>query len=63
MTALKTVSTRRGRMRQHLDPQRPGDEAIFLAYVRAAHSGVWRARAAALYALVRALARRDQVGA
>ena len=63
MTAVKTVSTRRGRMRQHLEPHKPGDNAIFLAYVRAAHSGAWHVRAAALYALVRALMRRDQVRA
>jgi acyl-CoA reductase-like NAD-dependent aldehyde dehydrogenase len=63
MTAVKTVSTRRGRMRQHLEPHEPGDNAIFLAYLRATHSGAWRVRAAALYALVRALARRNQVRA
>jgi hypothetical protein len=50
-------------MRQHLEPHEPGDDAIFLAYLRAAHSGAWRVRAAAIYALVRALARRNQVRA
>ena len=60
LTAVKTVSIRTGRMLQHLDPLKPGDAALFLSYVRAAHAGTWRARAAGLYALALALARRER---
>ena len=60
MTAIKTVSLRRARMRQYLDPLRPGDEAIFLGYLRAVHARSWRTRAGALVALVAALSRRGR---
>ncbi len=63
LTAVKTVSIRKGRMLRHLDPPKPGDDAIFLSYVRAAHAGTWRARAAGLYGLALALARRERAQA
>ena len=63
MTAVKAVTIRRGQMLQHLDPPQPRDASIFLAYVRAAHAGTWRARAAGLLALARALIGREQVPA
>ncbi len=63
LTAVKTVSIRRGRMLQHLDPPRARDASIFLSYLRAAHAGTWRARAAGLYALACALARRERARA
>jgi len=63
MTAIKAVSTRRGRMLQHLDAPRPGDQAIFLGYLRAAHAGSWRARARAFFDLAAALVRRGRPSA
>lgn len=60
MTAIKTVSVRKGRMLQHLDPVRPEDESLFLGYLRAAHGATWRGRAAAAGSLIAALARRGR---
>jgi acyl-CoA reductase-like NAD-dependent aldehyde dehydrogenase len=52
MTVAKTVSIRRGRLRPHLDPPRPGDEARFAALITTLH-GAARERMAALRGLVR----------
>jgi len=37
MTTLKTIAVRRSRFLPHLEPTRPGDEALFSEYIRAAH--------------------------
>jgi acyl-CoA reductase-like NAD-dependent aldehyde dehydrogenase len=58
MTAIKTVSIRRGRHLQHLEPMRPGDEALFLGYLRAGHARSLRARASGLISMCIAAVRR-----
>jgi acyl-CoA reductase-like NAD-dependent aldehyde dehydrogenase len=53
MTTVKSVSVRRGRFRPHLQPKKPGDEALMVAMTRLLH-GPWRARAGAFGAFIRA---------
>ncbi len=58
MTTLKTIQTRRGNFLPHLHAERPGDEALFSAYLRAAHGSSMGARLRALFALLRQLRHR-----
>jgi acyl-CoA reductase-like NAD-dependent aldehyde dehydrogenase len=58
MTAVKVVGVRRGRWRPHLEAPRPGDEALFRAYLRAVHGGTWLGRLRGWWALLRGLIRR-----
>ena len=51
MTVPKTVSTRHGRFRPHLDMATPNDAALF-AHMTALLHGTWRGRLAALRGLV-----------
>ena len=51
MTAIKTVSVRRGRFRPQLDPPRPDDAARFAHLLALLHGG-WRERRAAVLGLV-----------
>jgi len=60
MTRIKTVSVRRGRFRPYYDPVRPGDEALFASYGRAAHGGEWRTRLVGLQDMVRLIRRRGR---
>ena len=58
MTALKTVSLRRGRFRPHFDAPRADDEALFRSYLEAAHGATLGARAKAVSRLLGLLRRR-----
>lgn len=44
MTAVKTISTRRGRFRPHLTPSGPKDATRFAAMIRLLHGGMWSKR-------------------
>ena len=56
MTVIKTVSTRTGRLRPHLDPKFAGDTATLLLMTRLLH-GTWSDRWTLLKTLVRQRAR------
>ena len=58
MTALKTVSLRKGRFRPHFDAPRADDEAMFRTYLEAAHGATPGARAKAVSRLLGLLRRR-----
>jgi acyl-CoA reductase-like NAD-dependent aldehyde dehydrogenase len=62
LTAIKTVSTRRGRLRRHYAPPMPDDEALFRHYLRAVHGGAWSERIRSWLALGATLARRTRQG-
>lgn len=55
MTAIKTISLRKGRFRPHFEAPRDDDEALFLAYIQAAHGARLGARLAAVGRLFRLL--------
>jgi acyl-CoA reductase-like NAD-dependent aldehyde dehydrogenase len=58
LTCIKAVAVRRGCWRPHYAPPLPQDEALFRAYIAAAHGASWRARLAASLACLRALGQR-----
>jgi acyl-CoA reductase-like NAD-dependent aldehyde dehydrogenase len=58
LTCLKAVAIRRGRWRPHYAPPLPQDEALFRAYMAAAHGASWRARLVASLTCLSALGRR-----
>lgn len=58
LTAVKTLSVRSGTFRPHYDDPRPGDEELFLTYLRALHGASWTERAGAAAAVVRRLMQR-----
>ncbi len=58
MTAIKTISRRRGTFRPHFDPPQPDDEEIFQSYIEAAHGAGLGRRFAATLRLVKALSSR-----
>jgi acyl-CoA reductase-like NAD-dependent aldehyde dehydrogenase len=58
LTCLKAVAIRRGRWRPHYAPPLPQDEALFRAYMTAAHGASWRERLVASLICLRALGRR-----
>lgn len=60
MTAPKVTITRTGRFRPHFQPPLPDDEALYLAYVEAAHGTGPGRRARAAWRLLRGLARRGR---
>jgi hypothetical protein len=58
LTAIKTVSIRRGRRRPHYEPRTAIDQTVFHQYLRAAHGGGWVGRIRACASLCAALGRR-----
>lgn len=60
MTAPKAVAVRKGKTLRHLDPEQPGDAALFAGYLRLAHGHGIGSRLAALGAVVRAVANRTK---
>lgn len=62
LTAVKVVSTRRGRRLPHLEERRPGDEDLFRAWMTAAHGGGLGARLAGAGRLFQAMLRRSKEG-
>jgi acyl-CoA reductase-like NAD-dependent aldehyde dehydrogenase len=59
MTAPKVVAVRRSRFVPHLDAPKPGDAALFAAFLRITHAGNWRTRWNALRELVAAFKNRN----
>ena len=62
MTRPKAVSTRKGRFRPHFQPTQNGDDAMFRAYLLAAHGRTPGERFNGVTRLVRALIRRPKHG-
>jgi acyl-CoA reductase-like NAD-dependent aldehyde dehydrogenase len=62
LTAVKTVSVRRGRRLPHLDERRPEDGELLRGYLAAAHGGGFRERLAGAAALLRAVLQRQRRG-
>jgi acyl-CoA reductase-like NAD-dependent aldehyde dehydrogenase len=60
LTALKAVAVRRGKWRPHLEGTRPGDDRLFLEYLRAAHGASLWGRIGALLRLCGGLVRRGR---
>lgn len=60
MTVPKAVAVRKGKTLRHLDPEHPGDAALFAGYLRLAHRHGVMARFAALRDLVRAVMTRGK---
>jgi delta 1-pyrroline-5-carboxylate dehydrogenase len=58
LTAIKTVSIRRGRRRPHYEPRTAIDQTVFHQYLRAAHGPSWIGRLRAGASLLAALGRR-----
>jgi acyl-CoA reductase-like NAD-dependent aldehyde dehydrogenase len=60
MTRVKAVATRIGSFRPHLEPPHAGDEALFAAYLSAAHGGRIAARVRGVVNVVSNLLRRKK---
>lgn len=60
MTAVKVVSTRRGRWLPHLEERRPGDADLFRAWMAAAHGEGLGTRLEGAVRLVKAMIRRKK---
>lgn len=58
LTVIKTIVTRRGGWRPHLESQKPGDAELFCAYIEVAHGGSIIHKPGAVMKLLRALFRR-----
>jgi acyl-CoA reductase-like NAD-dependent aldehyde dehydrogenase len=59
MTVPKVVAVRRSRFLPHFDAPKPGDAALFTAFLRLSHSGDWSSRLSALRQVFHSFRRRD----
>ena len=60
MTQVKAIATRVGSFRPHLEPPHAADEALFTAYLSAAHGGGVAARVRGFVKVVSNLLRRNK---
>jgi delta 1-pyrroline-5-carboxylate dehydrogenase len=59
MTAPKVVAVRRSKFLPHFDAPKPGDAALFTAFLRLSHAATWSARWRAMGALFHAFKDRN----